>query len=154
MTRFQGEYESTVDSKNRFLMPVAVKKQLPAEESVFVISRGTGKYLRLYPQSAWDNYLDKISGLNDGDPLVEKYKQFELRGSTPITLDGSGRFNLPATLKSYAGIDKDIILFGVLTHYQIWDATKYNTMFDDTSADEIAAIKTAVIEKYNLNFNK
>lgn len=153
MSKFQGEYESTVDSKNRFLMPAAVKKQLPESETVFNISRGTRNCLYLYPKSSWDKILDKISALNDLNPRVEKFKRNFLKGSTPVTLDAGGRFTLPPSLKAYAGIDKDIVLFGVLSHFEIWDATKYNTMFDETSAEDLEALNKAVLDEYNINFN-
>jgi MraZ protein len=41
MVSFLGEYESTIDTKGRFLLPAAFKKQLPKDdEGHFVINRG------------------------------------------------------------------------------------------------------------------
>ncbi|MGH2644098.1 MAG: hypothetical protein ACRDE2_09130, partial [Chitinophagaceae bacterium] len=54
MTGFLGEYESTLDTKGRFLFPAAFRKQLPDYEAVteekpfaqqFVINRGFEKCL-------------------------------------------------------------------------------------------------------------
>ena len=109
MAKFQGEYESTMDSKGRFLMPAAVKKQLPDSESSFTISRGAGNCLTLYPKSTWDNILNKISGLNDLDPRVVVFKRNFLRGATEVSLDATGKLNIQKSLIEYAGIDKDIV---------------------------------------------
>lgn len=153
MAKFQGEYESTMDSKGRFLMPAAVKKQLPESESSFTISRGAGNCLTLYPKSAWDNILNKISGLNDLDPRVVVFKRNFLRGATEVCLDGTGKLNIQKSLIEYAGIDKDIVIFGVLSRFEIWDKTKYNEMFDSTSDATLSENAKAILDEYKINFN-
>lgn len=153
MNKFQGEYESTVDSKGRFLMPASVKKQLPESESSFTISRGAGNCLTLYPKSTWDNILNKISVLNDLDPRVVVFKRNFLRGATEVSLDAAGRLNLPASLKEYSGIEKEIIIFGVLSRFEIWDKAKYNEMFDNTTDVTLSENAKAILDDYKINFN-
>ena len=153
MAKFQGEYESTMDSKGRFLMPAAVKKQLPESENSFTISRGAGNCLTLYPKSTWDNILNKISGLNDLDPRVVVFKRNFLRGATEVSLDNSGKLNVPQSLLDYAGVKKDIVIFGVLSRFEIWDKTKYNEMFDSTSDATLSENAKAILDEYKINFN-
>lgn len=153
MSKFQGEYQATVDSKGRFLLPVAVKKQLPEDETTFTISRGSGNCLILYPKSAWDNILNKISGLNDLDPRVVIFKRNLLRGATEVSLDSAGRLNLQPTLKEYAFIEKDIVIFGVLSRFEIWDKKKYNEMFEDISQDSLSENSKSILDEYKINFN-
>ena len=153
MAKFQGEYESTMDSKGRFLMPAAVKKQLPESENSFTISRGAGNCLTLYPKSTWDSILNKISGLNDLDPRVVIFKRNLLRGATEVSLDSAGRLNLQPTLKEYAFIEKDIVLFGVLSRFEIWDKKKYNEMFEDISQDSLSENSKSILYEYKINFN-
>lgn len=153
MAKFQGEYESTMDSKGRFLMPAAVKKQLPESENSFTISRGAGNCLTLYPKSTWDNILNKISGLNDLDPRVVVFKRNFLRGATEVSLDATGKLNIQKSLIEYASIDKDIVIFGVLSRFEIWDKTKYNEMFDGTSDATLSENAKAILDEYKINFN-
>ena len=153
MSKFQGEYQATVDSKGRFLLPAAVKKQLPEDETTFTISRGSGNCLILYPKSAWDNILNKISGLNDLDPRVVIFKRNLLRGATEVSLDSAGRLNLQPTLKEYAFIEKDIVIFGVLSRFEIWDKKKYNAMFEDISQDSLSENSKSILDEYKINFN-
>ena len=153
MAKFQGEYESTMDSKGRFLMPAAVKKQLPESENSFTISRGAGNCLTLYPKSTWDSILNKISGLNDLDPRVVVFKRNFLRGATEVSLDNAGKLNVPQSLLDYAGVKKDIVIFGVLSRFEIWDKTKYNEMFDSTSDATLSENAKAILDEYKINFN-
>ncbi len=153
MAKFQGEYESTMDSKGRFLMPAAVKKQLPESENSFTISRGAGNCLTLYPKSTWDNILNKISSLNDLDPRVVVFKRNFLRGATEVNLDAAGKLNVPQSLLDYASIKKDIVVFGVLSRFEIWDKNKYNDMFDSTSDATLSENAKAILDEYKINFN-
>ena len=153
MSKFQGEYQATVDSKGRFLMPAAVRKQLPELETSFTISRGSGNCLILYPKSAWDNILDKISGLNDLDPRVVIFKRNLLRGATEVSLDSAGRLNIQPSLKEYATIEKEVVLFGVLSRFEIWDKAKYNEMFENMSQDSLSENSKFILDDYKINFN-
>ncbi len=76
MIGFLGEYEATIDSKGRFLLPVGFKKQLPEEANTqFVINRGLEKCLSLYPIKSWEPIFSDISKLNDFDPKVREFRR-------------------------------------------------------------------------------
>ena len=69
MIGFLGEYEATLDSKGRFLLPAGFKKQLPEEgPTQFVVNRGFEKCLSLYPIKSWEPIFTRISQLNDLNP--------------------------------------------------------------------------------------
>jgi MraZ protein len=101
MVGFLGEYEATLDSKSRFLLPVGFKKQLPEEGSAqFVINRGFEKCLSLYPMKSWEPIFAKISQLNDFDPEVRQFRRYFLNGATMAELDSAGRLLIPQNLKA------------------------------------------------------
>ncbi|TDH22992.1 division/cell wall cluster transcriptional repressor MraZ [Segetibacter sp. 3557_3] len=145
MTHFLGEYEATIDSKGRFLLPAGFKKQLPEGENRFVISRGFEKCLTLYPQKSWEPLIAKISQLNDFDPKVREFRRQFLGGATEVELDTAGRMLLPATLKEFAGLSKDIILVAALDKIEIWDADKYKKLFEDFSPEAFSILAKDVM---------
>ena len=55
-----------------------------------------------------------------------------------VYLDKQGRILLPANLREYAGIDKEVVSVGVYSRVEIWSKDRYleNSDFDDM--DEIA----------------
>ena len=56
-------------------------------------------------------------------------------------MDKQGRILLPANLKEYASISKDVVIVGVSNRLEIWDKGRweaYNNS-DDLSSDEIAS---------------
>jgi len=145
MQGFHGEYEATVDAKGRFLLPGGLKKQLPEGEGRFILSRGFEKCLTLYPLKSWEVIITKIAQLNDFDPKVRQFRRQFLGGATEVELDNAGRMLLPGSLREFAGLGKDIVLAAALDRFEIWDAAKYNQLFEDFSSDAFSSLAQEVM---------
>ena len=146
MISFLGEYESTIDSKGRFLLPVAFKKQLPTDDGTnFVINRGFEKCLTLYPQQSWNPIFANITKLNDFDPKVRAFRRYFLNGASPVEMDSAGRLMLPKNLLSHAGLEKDIVLVSALNKIEIWDKVAYDQFFDSMTDESFSAIANEVM---------
>jgi MraZ protein len=148
MTGFLGEFESTLDTKSRFLLPAGLKKQLPEGENTrFVINRGFEKCLTLYPRQSWEPLYERISTLNDFDPKVREFRRYFLNGATEVELDSAGRMLLPANLKDYAGLEKDIILASAIDKIEIWSTENYKKFFESYSPDDFSTLAQQVMVK-------
>lgn len=145
MNGFHGEYEATVDAKGRFLLPGGLKKQLPEGESRFIVSRGFEKCLTLYTMKSWETIIAKINRLNDFDPKVRQFRRQFLGGATEVELDTAGRLLLPASLKEYASLQKDIVLAAAIDRFEIWDAAKYKQLFEDFSPEDFSNLAKDVM---------
>lgn len=147
MIGFLGEYEATLDSKSRFLLPAGFKKQLPEEENThFVINRGFEKCLSVYPIKNWEPIFTRISQLNDFDPKVREFRRYFLNGATMLELDSAGRLLIPQNLKEYAGLEKDIVLAPAINKIEIWDKIKYKQFFESFSPDAYSDLAKEVMD--------
>lgn len=146
MTGFLGEYEVTIDTKGRFLVPAALKKQL-AEEGAqqFVINRGLDFCLSLYPMESWDPLYAKISKLNDFDSKASAFKRRFLNGASKVEVDSAGRLLLPKNLMEYASLVKDAVLVFVGDKIEIWDKIKYKEFFESFSQEEFKIMANEVM---------
>jgi len=149
MIGFHGEYEATIDSKGRFLLPGGLKKQMPEEESRFIISRGFEKCLTLYPIKSWELIISKLSLLNDFDPKVRQFRRQFLGGASEVELDSAGRLLLPSSLKEFAGLGKDITLAAAIDRFEIWDSGKYKQLFEDFSPEGFSDLAKEVMTGRN-----
>jgi MraZ protein len=146
MASFLGEFEATLDSKGRFLLPAGFKRQIPEGESTrFVINRGFEKCLSLYPMQSWQPLYDRISTLNDFDPKVREFRRYFLNGAIIVEPDAAGRLLIPQNLKEYAGLEKDIVLAAAVNKLEIWDKDKYQKFFESYSPDDFSALAQSVM---------
>lgn len=150
MTGFLGEYEATIDSKGRFLLPGGIKKQLPDTTTSVVINRGFEKCLNLYAIDAWNVIVEKIKKLNRFEPKVREFTRFFFGGATEVTIDTAGRLLIPPTLKEYAELDKDILLSSDIDKVEIWDSKRYKKLFEDISAHDFSKLAAEVMGGLNL----
>src|ERR1700761_4000176 len=150
MIGFLGEYEATLDSKSRFLLPVGFKRQLPEDAPAqFVINRGFEKCLSLYPMKGWEPIFARISQLNDFDPEVRQFRRYFLNGATKMELDSAGRLLIPQNLKEHAGLEKDIVLVAAVDKIEIWDKVKYQQFFESFSPEAFSAVAERVMKPGN-----
>jgi MraZ protein len=81
----------------------------------------------MYPQSAWKKVFDKVAALNE---FHEEYRNFQrnfLRGSTEVELDAMGRFIIPRSMATYAGIEKDVVVVGIANRIELWEEGRYQS---------------------------
>ena len=132
---FMSEYNHTLDTKGRLIIPAKFRETLGEE---FVISKGMDGCLFVYAGDDWNAFEQKLTSL----PLINKearqFARFFLAGAATVEVDKQGRILLPANLREYAGIDKEVVSVGVFSRVEIWSKERYleNNDFDDM--DEIA----------------
>ena len=115
---FVGEYEHTLDAKNRVFMPARFREQLG--ESFFVTRKMNKNCLAVYTTEAMDKIADLINGFPDSE--VSEIKEFLFSKSVQATPDSNGRIVLPQQILDYAKIQRDVVIIGAGDHIQIWNA--------------------------------
>ena len=132
---FMGEYNHTVDTKGRLIIPTKFRDGLGTE---FIVTKGLDGCLFVFPQEEWNTFEGKLRTL----PLTQKnarsFVRFFVSGATPLELDKQGRVLLPATLREFAGLDKDVVLAGALNRVEIWSKERWTQNSDVGDMDEIA----------------
>ncbi|CAA7602897.1 division/cell wall cluster transcriptional repressor MraZ [Acididesulfobacillus acetoxydans] len=114
---FMGEYLHTVDGKGRLIMPAKFREALGEQ---FIATKGLDHCLFVYPQEEWKILEEKLRALPFTQPDVRAFVRFFFSGASECEVDKQGRILLPANLRSYAQITKDVVLVGVSTRVEIW----------------------------------
>lgn len=134
---FMGEYNHTVDTKGRLIIPSKFRELLGDE---FIVTKGLDGCLFVFPQNEWQAFEEKLRKLPLNQKGARQFTRFFVAGATPCELDKQGRILLPATLREFAGLDKDVVLAGMLNRIEIWSKAKWteNNALDDDDMDDIA----------------
>jgi MraZ protein len=135
LTNLLGEYDVSLDSKGRFLLPAGLRKQLPKGDAErFVINRGFESCLTMYPMETWTVMAEKVNRLNDFNPKVREFKRLFMNGATIVEVDSAGRMLLSKSLQEYAGMSKDVIMSAQGNKIELWNKDTYFNYVKDKAA--------------------
>ena len=134
---FMGEYSHTIDTKGRLIIPSRFREELG---ETFVVTKGLDGCLFVFSDEEWRAFEIKLKSLPLTNKNARQFARFFVAGATPCELDKQGRILLPATLREFAGLEKDVVLTGMLNRIEIWSKEKWNenNSLDDVAMDEIA----------------
>jgi len=136
MPRLFGTYECKVDSKGRLRVPTQLLRKMGAEESEsFVLNRGMETHLSLYTREVFEEVADRVNNLNHYVKRNREFKRYFYRGATEVVLDSTDRVLITKRLAEYAGIKKDVVLFAVDDHVEIWARDAYDSQMEAESED-------------------
>jgi len=133
-----GEYEHTIDDKNRLTLPAKFRR---AFEDGCVVTRGFDGCLYAWTPEAWERYRD--STLATLHPLSKEGRRMQrhfFSGATEAVPDKQGRVSLPAALLEHAKLGRDVVVAGVNDHLEIWDRAAWQRELAEVegSAEDVA----------------
>ncbi|MDX6482128.1 MAG: transcriptional regulator MraZ [Gaiellaceae bacterium] len=133
-----GEYEHTLDDKNRLTLPAKFRR---AFEDGCVVSRGFDGCLSAWTPEGWDNYRGStLATLNLLSREQRQLHRYLLSGATDTTPDKQGRVLIPPTLLDHAKLGRDVVVAGVNDHLEIWDRDAWRRELSEVegSAEDVA----------------
>lgn len=116
---FRGEFSHSIDPKGRLIIPAKFREELGEN---FVVTKEIGGCLSIYSEEQWNAFEEKLIALPRSKVNV---KRFYTASAVDTGLDKQGRVLLSTALKNYAGLEKDVVVIGVLERVEIWDKTKW-----------------------------
>ena len=138
-----GEFEHSIDTKGRLVLPAKIKDDLGKE---FIVTQGLDGCLFGYSLEEWNKFEEKLKTLPLTNKITRDFVRFFLSGAVEEETDKQGRFLLPANLREYASLTKDAVIIGVGTRIELWDKKKWNeyNSEENLSVDKIAEKMTEI----------
>jgi len=133
-----GEYEHTLDDKNRLTLPARFRQ---AFVEGIVVTRGMDGCLFAYTREAWETMVgSRLATLNTLSKEGRRMQRFFFSGATETELDKQGRVGLPAALLEHAKLGRDVVVAGVHDHLEIWDRAAWRLELAEVegSAEHVA----------------
>ena len=133
---FMSRYNHTVDAKGRLIVPSKFRDQLGDE---FVVTKGMDGCLFVYANEDWKAFEEKLATLPMTNKEARMFTRFFLAGAATLEVDKQGRILLPANLREFAALEKDVVLVGVGTRIEIWSKENWENMDADQDMESVAA---------------
>ena len=114
---FMGEYHHTIDAKRRLFIPARFRQGLGDR---FVLTKGLDGCLFAYPQTEWDALEQKLKSLPFTKGDARAFVRFFFSGASECEVDKQGRILIPANLRDYARLEKNVVVIGVSSRVEIW----------------------------------
>ncbi len=135
-----------MDAKGRIGMPTRYHERLLADcLGKFVVTVDIReKCLVLYPLPEWEAVEARFNNLPSSNPALAMLKRRIIGYATDVALDSAGRFLISPELRSFAGLEKSVVLAGQGKKCEIWnksawDAMQAAAMAADFSAEDLSA---------------
>ena len=130
-----GQFEHTIDAKGRINFPAKFREDMGDR---FILTKGLDNCVAVYSLEEWRRWEQKLSTLPDSKS--RQLKRFFFASATDVEPDKQGRIVLPAVLREYAGLEKDVVVIGASDRAEIGDAKRWAADNEDLTADQMAEL--------------
>ena len=131
-----GTYRHQFDEKCRLRIPSKFKEALGEG---FIVAKGTNGCLFAFSKEGFEELYKKLESVSMFDLEAQKPVRALLASAFETEEDKQGRILLPAELRSYAKMVKNIVTIGVGNRVEIWAEEKFNEYNTEESYDEAAS---------------
>ena len=120
---FQGASALSLDAKGRLAVPARHRDALQALcNGQLTLTKHPEGCLMVFPRPAWEVFRDKVAAL----PMsASGWKRIFLGNAQDVEIDGTSRVLVAPELRAAAGLSKDVMLLGMGSHFELWDAQRY-----------------------------
>jgi len=133
-----GEYEHTIDDKNRLTLPAKFRD---AFKGGIVVTRGLDGCLHAWPDAAWQQLVDsRLASLDLLSVQGRRLHRHFFSGASETAPDKQGRVSIPPALLTHAKLGRDVVVAGVNDHLEIWDRAAWQRELAEVegSAEDVA----------------
>lgn len=135
---FRGVFQHSLDEKGRVSFPAEFRTALQESEDQSVVltnflSDGA-RCLEGYSLTSWKRFEQKLRERSRFDPQVRKLENFYLSRSQVVPLDANGRVNIPPHLRTYAGLEREVVFSSSVHGFRLWDKRVWDLVFQEAEA--------------------
>jgi MraZ protein len=128
---FLGTYEPKLDDKGRIILPARFRGEL---EAGLVVTRGQERCLYVYSAKEFEALHEKIRQAPVTSKQARDFLRLFLSGASSELPDAQHRVTIPASLRTYAGLGRDLTVIGAGDRAEIWNTTAWEAYYTEHEA--------------------
>ena len=121
---FLGTHYPRLDDKGRLVLPAKYRDSLAPG---LVLTKGQDRCIWVWPAAEFADYAERLNEASRSDAKVQAYQRVLFSGASDEIPDKQGRITVPAALREYAGLDRDVVVVGKNTTAEIWAPDAWDT---------------------------
>ncbi|ACT49699.1 MULTISPECIES: division/cell wall cluster transcriptional repressor MraZ [Methylovorus] len=147
---FRGATSLNLDAKGRLAVPAKHRDALLSQcAGHLVLTAHPHRCLLLYPQPAWEPIQAKMMALSSFDRQSSSLQRLLVGFAEDIDMDSAGRLLVSPVLREFAGLEKQAMLVGQGSHFELWNMDAWRAQLDQVmAADEM--VLPAELEGFSL----
>lgn len=123
---FQGAAQLNLDGKGRLAIPARYRDALLSScAGNLVLTADADGCLLVYPEPEWLPIRDKLLKMSSMNPKIRALQRRLIGYADNVVMDGAGRVLISPALRSYAALDKSVMLVGQGNKFELWDEAKW-----------------------------
>ena len=138
---FRGSSFHTIDTKGRIIIPARFRDVIKADGAEGVMISRMDNCLVGFVFNEWRKIEAKILAMAEKSENMRRFRRVFIGGAFECNGDKQDRVLIPPSLRQYAGLDREIVLVGVLDHFEVWSRENWDnenmSLEEDMKQEEI-----------------
>ena len=136
---FHGATVITLDAKGRLALPTRHRDALAASKRELVLTAHPEGCVLLYPMDAWEEVRARVEKFPSLNTQASWWKRLLLGHEELVTPDASGRILISAALRMYAKLERELVMYGQGSYFELWDHGQWTAKLSQAMAQPIGA---------------
>ena len=132
---FRGSSYHTIDNKGRIIIPARFRDVIKLNGGDSVMVSRMGNCLVGFPMENWRKIESRILSMAEKSENIRRFRRVFIGGASACNCDKQDRILIPQVLREYAALEKEIVLVGVLDHFEIWSRANWDLENTDMETD-------------------
>ena len=154
-THLSGEYDLTIDDKNRLLIPAEVRRGFDKDRDgeAFFITVGRNRHPWLIPEKWYEALAGQIELGLSPSPERLAFAQLMFAMASRAEWDKQGRLLLAEKYRTRTNLGREVTLVGVGSHLELWNRADWLLRYDDLDSrrDEITSDQQRYEQQASVN---
>ena len=135
VSMFRGNSIHNLDDKGRLIVPSRFRDVIRAGGGDAIMITRMDKSLFAYALNGWAKIEERMLDLADMSEHMRRVRRYFLGWAFECGCDKQGRVLVPPTLREYAGLAKEVVLVGLLDHFEIWSRDNWEKENEQMETD-------------------
>lgn len=122
---FRGRYQHTIDPKGRLSIPAKFREELVERGTETLVLTEGDHCIVAYPLDEWERFEDKLRQRPQLAPEMRNFLRVTVASAKDCPVDRAGRTLVPPELREFASLQKEVMIVGALTTFEIWNRDRW-----------------------------